>query len=49
MNGKDTVLYDSDYLWGSKDRNEFVKEYIETSTKNITLFLKLIRPVDRFN
>lgn len=38
MNRKDTRLQDCDYLWGDKDRNEFLKEHTGPSTKNITFF-----------
>lgn len=39
MNRKNTRLWDSDYLWGGKEGNEFVKEYTGTSTKNVALLL----------
>ena len=39
MNRKDMKLQDTDYLWGDKDRNEFLREHTGTSTKNIHYFL----------
>jgi len=39
MNRKEMELQNTDYLWGDKDRNEFLKEHTGPSTKNIHYFL----------
>lgn len=39
MNRKDMKLQNTDYLWGDKDRNEFLKEHRGPSTKNVHNFL----------
>ena len=39
MNRKEMELQNTDYLWGDKDRNEFLKELTGPSTKNIHYFL----------
>lgn len=38
MNREEMELQNTDYLWGDKDRNEFLKEHTGPSTKNIHYF-----------